>query len=164
MISKKTSFSRLFPNKDAVSELIGTLLLMGIIIGFLALLQVHAVPIWNKEIEYNHIDTVYDDFFKLRADVLTSANSNIPKSSPIDMGVKYPNRMILRNPTAGTSGTLTTQKENITINGSIVGGIIYANNTSIEGNVITTDGNDADVLILYNANNNIIINNIDIPP
>ncbi len=91
----------------AMSEIIATIMLLAIAVSMIALIQTESVPQWNKELEMDHLDVVYDDFMKIRSDIEDTALFQFPKSSQIHMGVNYPDRLIFVNP-ADTSGTLTS--------------------------------------------------------
>ncbi|RLG31474.1 hypothetical protein DRN98_06545 [Methanosarcinales archaeon] len=93
--------------EDAVSSLVGALLLLAIFVSFIAMLQVHSVPVWNREVEYGHMDTLYNDFSNFKVAVEDSVIYNLPKSASIHMGTRYPTRVLLRNPQSHSSGTLT---------------------------------------------------------
>ena len=108
-------------DEKGVSELIGVLLILSIFIGFLAMLQVYSIPEWNKEVEYDHFDVVYDDFLKLKTDIEDVSYHGSPKTAIIHLGVKYPNRIILRNPGPGTWGELVISPDkwiNVSYNGN----------------------------------------------
>jgi len=97
--------------EDAVSSLVGALLLLAIFVSFIAMLQVHSVPVWNREVEYAHMDLLYDDFSNLKVAVEDSVIYGLPKSASIHMGTRYPPRVLLRNPQSHSSGTLTVVNE-----------------------------------------------------
>ena len=101
----------LLKNDEAVSELIGAILLVGIAVIFLGTIQVYQVPEWNEVIEHQHMDIVYDDFLKLKTNIEDSAIHGFPKTSIIHMGASYPNRVVLRNPGWGTAGMLLIEPD-----------------------------------------------------
>jgi hypothetical protein len=72
------------------------------------------VPIWNKDVEYEHLNVVHDDMMTFKSDVEDVALSREPKSSDIQMGVRYPNRIFFLNPGTGVAGSLTS--ENVAVN------------------------------------------------
>ncbi len=53
----------------AVSEVIGMVLLLAILVTFFTLIQVSVVPAWNKKVEADHITAVYDDMTSLSSDI-----------------------------------------------------------------------------------------------
>ena len=95
----------------AVSEVIGMVLLLAILVTFFTLIQVSVVPAWNKKVEADHIPAVYDDMTSLSSDISDSASRAIAKSSSIQLGARYPDRMIFLNPGPGAFGTLTVEND-----------------------------------------------------
>lgn len=115
-------------NEEAVSELIGVILALGIAILALAVLQTTAIPVWDEELEHGHNIVVYNDFMQLRSNTF----SDSPNSAPIEMGFLYPNRILLRNPTKGVSGTIVTKNQTIRVQGLVGGGVEWAGNDSVD--------------------------------
>ena len=95
----------------AVSEVIGMVLLLAILVTFFTLIQVSVVPAWNKKVEADHIPAVYDDMTSLSSDISDSASRAIAKSSSIQLGARYPDRVIFLNPGPGAFGTLTVEND-----------------------------------------------------
>ena len=96
---------------EAASEVIGMVLLLAIMVTFFTLIQVSVVPDWNKKVEADHIPAVYNDMTSLSSDIADSASRVIAKSSSIQLGARYPDRMIFRNPGPGAFGTLTVEED-----------------------------------------------------
>jgi hypothetical protein len=61
-------------------------------------------------VEIEHSNVVYDDYMKLKSNIEQVAKFRFPKSSPIHMGVHYPDRLILSNP-ADAAGMLTSTND-----------------------------------------------------
>lgn len=117
---KHKDFRNLLACESAVSEIIGFILLLAIGVATIALIQTLSVPEWNKEVEIDHSNTVYDDFLTLKSNIEDTALFQFPRSSVIHMGIHYPNRLIFINPT-DTSGTITSDRNawiNISYNNS----------------------------------------------
>lgn len=98
-------------NEKAVSEVLGTILIVGILVTLYSIISVYQVPVWNRGVEYNHQDVVYSDMMFLKSDIENVAMLENPKSSNIHMGVRYPNRMIFINPGVGVYGSLTVDDD-----------------------------------------------------
>ncbi len=81
---------------DAVSPLIGFILLMAIVMGMIGILQSTAVPEWNKAVEIRHLSTLKYDFEKI-GEVISNSNRN-PSKVVLKAGVDYPNYYILFSP------------------------------------------------------------------
>ncbi len=121
----------MFKNEEAVSEIVGALLILLILVVSLGMLQVYEVPRWNKELEMEHFDKVYDDFVVLKSNFEDVSAKNIPKTSSLHMGVRYPERFMLRNPGQGAYGTLTFYNLSINISYKLSkGGVNWTNYTS----------------------------------
>ena len=117
-------------DESAVSEVIGALMIFGIIVGLIGIMQSSQVPTWNAAVEQDHFDRVCSDFVKLRADIEDAEKLKIPKSSDLQMGVRYPERFIFRNPRVGASGTITTYPLNVNVSYSKYGSLRWKNYTS----------------------------------
>jgi len=83
--------------------------------------QAYYVPIWNKDVEYEHLNVVHDDMMTFKSDVEDVAMSGEPKSSNIRMGARYPNRIFLVNPGPGVAGALTSESVEVSIEYTIDG-------------------------------------------
>src|SRR5665648_577734 len=117
----------MFSNDEAVSELIGVILALGIAVLALGVIQTTSVPVWDGELEYAQNIVVYNDFMQLRSNIF----SDSPNSAPIEMGFLYPNRILLRNPTRGISGTIVTKNQTVRVQGYVSGGVEWASNASV---------------------------------
>ncbi len=102
-------------DKRGVSIILGAILMFMIVVAMYSTVQAYQVPIWNQEVEYEHLDMVYDDMMSLKSDVEDVALLEAPKSSNIRMGIRYPNRMFLLNPGLGVAGTLSTENVTVTV-------------------------------------------------
>jgi len=120
----RTAIRSLWKEERGVSVVLGAILMLLIMATVYGTMQAYYVPIWNKDVEYEHLDGAHDDMMTFKSDVEDVALSREPKSSNIRMGVHYPNRIFLVNPGPGVAGALTS--ENVAVN------IEY-----------TIDGNDA---------------------
>jgi len=106
---------RLWKEERGASVVIGTMLMLLIMAIVYGTVQAYHVPIWNKNVEYEHLNAVHDDLMTFKSDVEDAALSREPKSSVIRMGVRYPNRMFLVNPGTGVAGSLTSENVAISI-------------------------------------------------
>ena len=116
---------------EGVSNIIGTLLIFAILVSLYGALQSSAVPVWNKGVEYDHLDVVYADMMSMKSDIEDVALLKSPKSSDIHLGVRYPERAIFMNPGEGAAGMLTVESGvNITVNyttsGAPIPPIVYS--------------------------------------
>ena len=105
-----------------VSELIGFILLFGILITALAAYQVTVVPQQNADVEFQHSAEIESDMQDLRAAVLntgTAGDTAQSQSVPLTLGTQYPSRTIAVNPSPVT-GQLRTADRNVAIVGAEV--------------------------------------------
>ena len=93
---------------DAVTPIIGAILLLAILSTFLVILQVVGLPVWNSDVEFDHSRDVRGDMQRLDAAVSEVASTNSHRSVVVDLGARYPNRVVLINPSPA-SGTLSTE-------------------------------------------------------
>ncbi|MDW7725557.1 MAG: hypothetical protein SCH70_00355 [Candidatus Methanoperedens sp.] len=122
-----------FKDEKAVSEIVGVMLLLLIGVVYLGVIQAYEVTEWNKEIERQHFDKVYSDFATLRSDLENVAILDIPKSTNINMGVRYPERFMLNNPGPGVYGTISTYPLNVSISYENSSGNTYYKNYTSNG-------------------------------
>jgi len=101
----------LWKEERGVSVVLGAMLMLLIVATLFGTVQAYHVPIWNKDVEYEHLNVVHDDMMTFKSDVEDVAMSGEPKSSNIRMGVRYPNRIFLANPGIGVAGSLTSDIE-----------------------------------------------------
>jgi len=111
----------LWKEERGVSVVIGAMLMLLIMATLFGIIQAYHVPIWNKDVEYEHLNIVHDDMMTLKSDVEDVALSREPKSSNVRMGVRYPNRIFLANPGIGVAGALTSENVAVTIEYTIDG-------------------------------------------
>lgn len=108
-------FTKMFRNENGVSEVVGAMLILLILVVYLGIIQAYEVPRWNKELEKQEFDRVYSDFLDFRSNLEDVSMKSFPKTSSMHMGVRYPERFMLRNPGQGSYGIITTYPLNISI-------------------------------------------------
>jgi hypothetical protein len=112
-------------NNEAVSGVIGAVLLMAIAVTMLTMFQASMVPYWNKQVEAAEIKVTYDDMMFLPSDIEDVAIHETPKTCTVQLGAQYPDRMIFRNPGPGAAGTLTVEEVPAPINVTYNNGTTY---------------------------------------
>jgi len=120
---------KLLKDEKAVSEVVGAMLVLLILVVYLGILQAYEVPKWNKELEKQQFDIAYGDLLDLRSGIEDVSSKNIPRTNNIHMGVRYPQRFLLSNPGQGAYGNFSTYPLNISVNISYYssGNISYKN-------------------------------------
>lgn len=118
-------------NEKGISEVVGAMMILMILVLYLGIMQTREVPKWNEELERQQFDTAYNDFVTLRGNLEDISAKNIPKTSSLHMGVKYPQRFMLQNSRPGASGTLSTYPLRINISYETTNGTRWKNYTSM---------------------------------
>lgn len=118
-------------NDRGVSEVVGAMLILMIVVIYIGVIQAYEVPKWNKEIERQAYSEAMRDFLGLRSDIEYSASKDLPITSSMYMGILYPERFMLRNPGPGAYGIISTYPLNINIT-------YYSNGTAFNENYIST--------------------------
>lgn len=126
-------------DEKAVSEVVGAMMILLILVLYLGIMQARQVPQWNEELEKQQLDVVYDDFVTMRSNLEDVSGKNIPKTTTFHMGVKYPQRFMLSNPGPGASGMLYTYPLRINISYETTKGTKWKNYTSM-GIIYEQDG------------------------
>jgi len=98
---------RFVGDQRAQSIQVGAVLLFAILIVFFAVWQAVVIPNQNEQVEFDHNQKVQSQLEQLRADMAALADSSTIRSSAVDLGVRYPARLISLNPPAA-SGRLET--------------------------------------------------------
>lgn len=97
-------------DERGVSEVLGTILVFGLLIALLSILQTQAVPAANHEIEVQHQQSIHDDFAALDEAMSRVTTTGEPESTTLSAGTSYPRRMLFFNP-PDPAGRLSTSDE-----------------------------------------------------
>jgi|GEM_PF-1131319 uncharacterized protein (DUF2141 family) len=103
-----------YSSDRGVSPVLGGILMFGLAMSLLILTQVSVVPAANNQVEFEHNQRVQDDFERFQASSSRVASSGAPETIDVEVGVRYPNRFFLLNPTPG-SGVLNAEDATIDI-------------------------------------------------
>ena len=122
---------KLLNNETGVSEIVGAMFILLILVLYLGVMQAYELPKWNKELEKQGFDLTYKDFLDLRSDIEDSSIKNMPLTSSMHTGVRYPERFMMRNPGPGAFGSISTYPLNINITYNSSGTVFYENYTSL---------------------------------
>ncbi len=96
-----------------VSEVIGSILVFGLLVSLLAIVQTQAVPDANNEVEFQHNQEVQRDLSKLSAAISRSSITGSGEVASVATGTTYPQRLVLYNPPAPTGALRTSEPRNI---------------------------------------------------
>jgi hypothetical protein len=130
-------------NNRAVSEVLGAILLFGIIIVALGGYQAFIVPQQNAEIESNHDAQVSDEFAEIQPAISNAVGSSRARTTSVTLGTRYPVRAAALNPPT-VSGQL----------GTGASGDLRVNHDSRIDACALTDDRPNTTSIRYNANYN----------
>lgn len=97
-----------------VSEVLGAMLMFGLVLAMVVLIQVAAVPALNQQIEFSHNQRAQGDIQALADHVDYTAATGAETSTTLEMGVFYPTRIFLLNPPPA-SATLSTEPTSMTL-------------------------------------------------
>ncbi len=99
---------------QGVSPLIGMILGLGIIVGFIGIVQNFFVPEWVKAEEWDHYEKVSSEFSYLTKVVALSSSTGSPNTATIDMGVEHSSYPFLLTP-PDTASFIKTEKLHINV-------------------------------------------------
>ena len=85
-------------DERGVSEVMGAILVFGILIVLLGIIQTQAVPAQNQEVEFKHNQEVQGDFAELQQSVSKSVRDGNRRSVSFSLGASYPSRLLFINP------------------------------------------------------------------
>ncbi|MFQ3320063.1 MAG: hypothetical protein ACI8UR_001305 [Natronomonas sp.] len=106
---------RLIPDNRGVSEVVGAILVFGILIALLSILQTQAIPAANQQIEFNHNQEAQGDLVKFHQTASEVSNTGQGESVRIQTGTGYPSRLLFYSPSAATGRLATTDNRTVRI-------------------------------------------------
>lgn len=93
-----------------VSEVIGAILVFGILIAALGVYQGFMVPDENAGAEFDHSQDVHSDMVDTRVAILDAASTGEDRHATVRLGTQLPNRLIAVNPPDPTGELMTTDE------------------------------------------------------
>lgn len=135
------SYARLFASDDrAVSEVIGAILVFGLLIALLAIVQTQAVPATNEKVEFEHSQRVQTDMSEMQEAIALTAAQGRSQSPSIELGLTYPARLVFFNPSPVYGQLRTNSSANVTlanVNSTEGVNLLYTGNPGKEYNYTT---------------------------
>lgn len=110
---------RLRRDGRGASEVVGTILIFGLLMMLLVLIQTNAVPAQNAQIEFDHNQRVQGDLLELDRAILATATDDVPASTQLEVAVRYPSRFFLLNPPVRSGRIETVGDDSITISNAV---------------------------------------------
>jgi hypothetical protein len=98
-------------NENAVSPVIGAILMLAIGVTLLTTLQINFVPVWNTQEELDHIQKMSNDFKELRSGIHSAVQSGTTTSLPINMGFQYSPKILVINPQESAFASLEIEED-----------------------------------------------------
>jgi len=92
-----------------VSEVIGAILVFGLLISLIAVMQTFAIPAANQEVEFNHNLEAQTDLVDFHERTTRVALQGSGESVSVQAGTSYPSRLLFFNP-PNPAGTLQTSE------------------------------------------------------
>ena len=110
-----TRRERFTDDERGVSEVVGAILVFGLLIALMAILQTQAVPAANAEVEFDHNQEVQGDLAKFHERASRVALYGSGESVRIRTGTGYPTRMLFFNPPRAAGTVSTSENREATI-------------------------------------------------
>jgi len=98
-----------------ISEVVGFILVLGILIGLLSLYQVYAVTTQNRKVEFKHNLRVEEDLLSARNAILETKRTGQGVSVAVELGTVYPTRLFSINPPPAAGELRTTENGTIEV-------------------------------------------------
>lgn len=80
------------------SEVVGAILIFGLLLTLLTIMQVMVVPSANEKVEFKHSQTAQQDIEEFGGTIDRVATTGSAETVAVDAGVQYPSRLFLLNP------------------------------------------------------------------
>ncbi|WP_191967126.1 MULTISPECIES: Ig-like domain-containing protein [Haloferax] len=106
--------SHLRTDDRGASAILGTMFAFALVVSVVAMVQVSAVPAWNQQTEFEHLQTVEGEFATFD-ERIAKASSGTPSRVSLEAGVDYPTRALFVSPAAGSGTIRTTDPATVTI-------------------------------------------------
>jgi hypothetical protein len=98
-----------------VSEVVGAILVFGVLVALLAIMQTQAVPAANQQVEFEHSQDAQGDLVEFHQSASKVANSGDTQSVSIKTGTGYPTRLLFFNPPRVQGSLSTSENRTVTI-------------------------------------------------
>jgi hypothetical protein len=98
------------------SVVIGAVILFGFLVIALSTYQATVVPQQNSQVEFDHEQTVRDDFVGVRDAVVTAGTTGETVPASVKLGTRFPGRTLFINPPPAVGRIETGEPRNVTLN------------------------------------------------
>src|SRR3990170_2442041 len=87
-----------FMNEEAVSPVLGFVLILAIGVTLITNMQINSVPVWNLQEDLDHLEKMTTDINELKSNIESSVVKGATLTSPLTMGFRYSPKGIFYNP------------------------------------------------------------------
>ena len=129
-------------DERGVSEVMGAILVFGILVVLLGIIQTQAVPAQNQEVEVKHTLDVQGDLIKFQQTTSEVAADGNERSLAFESGTGYPSRLLFFNPPRVQGTVETTEQEEVIIDN------VEADNNEVNDYFLDPDGSSSNTLAL----------------
>ena len=102
-------------DRRGVSAVIGVVLMLAVAMLLVSVLQAAAIPALNAQHEFQHSQAVQTDMVQLESTVDRVAATGTGETATVDLGLRYPPRLLFVNPPPVSGGLSTTEPGTVTI-------------------------------------------------
>ena len=101
-----------------VSEVVGAVLLLGILVLLLSLQQAVIVPNQNAQTEFQHNQQIESEFVDVRNAIIEARSAGRSTLASLQLGTQYQNRLFTVNPPQPSGTVETTRQANVSVTGA----------------------------------------------
>lgn len=130
--TRSGSRRRFRSSRRGSSEVVGAIMLFGLVMASIMTVQVLAVPGWNADEEHLHAQRVQDELVSLDERALYSATTGTTQRVNVETTITYPSRFLFLSPGPATGAVSTSASANATL----------VNLTALDGSVEFFDGSN----------------------
>ena len=102
-------------DRRGVSEVVGAVLLLGILVLALSIYQVSVVPNQNAAVEFDHNQQVEDEIVDVRNAILEARTTGKDTFASVTLGTRYQDRTLAVNPPPPTGTIETVEQRNVSV-------------------------------------------------
>lgn len=106
-----------------MTEVLGGIMMFGVLFAGLVIVQATAVPTWNAQIEYDHSLRADADMQSLGSGISTAAITGTAPAITFEQSVAYPNRPFLFNVPTTSGSVETTDPVGVSISNAQIDGV-----------------------------------------
>jgi len=113
---------RLVGDQRGASEVVGAILVFGLLVMLLSIIQLQAVPNANAGVEYEHSQTAQGDLDRLDESIDRTVETGNSEGVGVQLGTQYPTRLVTFNPPPPEGSLRTENRGEIQIDNASASG------------------------------------------